>query len=138
MFGASKMIKKTILNASENYIDVYIEGVKSLFEQFGNDIDENALRKVRRDYLDSVANASFDVFRVSSPSIYQRIMLALTEFDVDDNDGMMAGKVYAIIHLAYYNKIAKPNECVKLNHQQNSIMEKALLKLEDILGWFLQ
>ncbi len=75
MFGSNKLIKTTILNASENYLNEYAQDIIELYNEYGEDLNEEQFYKVRNEYLDNVANNAFDVFRVSSPMIYQRILL---------------------------------------------------------------
>ena len=141
MFGSNKLIKTTILNASENYLNEYAQDIIELYNEYGEDLNEEQFYKVRNEYLDNVANNAFDVFRVSSPMIYQRILLAIQTplicgYDFEDGSeisGMMAGKVYAIIFWAYHNKIAKPKDCVEINHKQNDIMQKALVKVDRLV-----
>ena len=90
------------------------QGIIELYSEYGEDLSEEQFYKVRNEYLNNVANAAFDVFRVSSPTIYQRILLAVQAplicgYDFEEGEeiaGMMAGKVYAIIFWAYHNKIA--------------------------------
>lgn len=145
MFGfgtgkTNKMLIAAILNASENCLGIYKNGLLDLFQKYSDDIGEEAqndFSEIRKQYLDEAANAAFDVFKAASPSVYQRILMllcetSLTGFEFDIDGDFTAGKTYAILHMAFHNKPAKPGEYIALNHAQNNIMEKALAELDQL------
>lgn len=144
MFGLStkEALSKAILNASKNKVEVYKHGIKANIDVLNGDAEkekEEVIILVRREYLDEVANSVINTFDVSSPTIATRIQLTLSSpalcgyEDIDISNGIMAGSLYAICYYAIKNKVAKPRDCIRLNHLQHDIMNSALAELDNEL-----
>lgn len=141
MFGLStkEVLGKSILNATQNCIPQYKESVRHLIAEMyktGNgDIDERDINRVRKEFLDEVADSVFNTFQISSPAVFQRIMMILMSpsicgYDINVDNGMIAGSVFAICYHAIKNKVAAPKDCIRLNHLQNDMMQRALIEIE--------
>ena len=146
MFGLStrEKLSDLILNTSKNCVGTYVSDVKELCDQ-ENSLDEEAMNaeiiRIRRKYLDEVANNVFCFFNSASPKIYARLQLlfavpqkcGLDKELFDADTGMSAGMVYALCYYAMTNKTAKTYDCSKLSHLQNDIMQQALMKLSETM-----
>lgn len=145
MFGLStkEVLSKAILNSSANHIEQYKESIKNNFISLNNASEEESqkmLMSIRKDYLDEVSNSVINSFQVSSPKIAARIQLAMMSpslcgyDDMNFDNGMIAGTLYAVCYYAITNKTASPKDCIYLNHLQNDIMENALAELDKELS----
>lgn len=127
---AENAISKVILEASRFYLDVL---EKNLPE--AGDIAENMLR-ARRNYLDIVSSAVINNFEKQRPDIARRIQAAIINpqlcgySGIDIKNGISAGALYAICLYAVENRVAKANDCIRLNREQNEIM-LSLLETEE-------
>ncbi|HIV97629.1 MAG TPA: hypothetical protein H9745_08535 [Candidatus Agathobaculum stercoravium] len=145
MFGLSTREKlyDLILNTSKNCMNMYISGVQELLTNPNNIDNDEAMNagfvRVRREYLDEVANNVFNFFKVSSPAVHARLQLLMVSpqicglseelFEVDT--GLSAGMVYGLCYYAVTNKKVKTYDCSKLSHLQNDLMNQALAKLSE-------
>lgn len=137
MFGLSvrELLIKTITNACYNNIESYKSNIIANMGEIeckdGEELD-SLLMSLRREYFDDVANSVINTFRVSSPAVFNKIQLSLMSpgicgySDINIENGIGAGSVYAICFNAIKNKIAAPKDCIRLNHIQNNIMNEAL------------
>ena len=131
MFGLTtrEVLTKAIVNVSNECIGGFIQAIDDNFDEMNDLLYEN-LRTV---YFDTVANIVISGFREKSPTIYYKIQLELVSptaggYDIDVTKGLPAGKLYAICYYAIKGKPAKPADCIKLNHLQYDILDKALCK----------
>ena len=142
MFGLSmrKKLAALILQRSKDCICQYTEDIKYFISQSNGYSDEQMNAEfinIRRNYLDTVANTVFADLKNMSPNIYSRALAALSTPeicgypDIDIDNGVAAGKIYAICYYAIMNKIAKPSDCISLNHAQHDIMDQALSKINE-------
>lgn len=149
MFGLSKreMLIKAIQNACQNSLGTYRSEITTSLEKFSSgslsdDAFNQELTTARRNYFNSVYDAVWASFRVSSPTIEQRMRLAMfspemtglpPEFDLDyfAKNGISAGCTYAIAYFAFSNKTISPRDfrdCSMLNHYQVNLMNSVLNK----------
>ena len=145
MFGLStkEVLSKAIINACYNCKNTYTRAIMDNIEDLNTATDEESAEKifvaVRREYLDDVANKVINTFQVSSPNVFARIQLSLMSpsmcgyDDINMDNGIMAGSVFAICFHAIKNRIAPPDLCVKLNHIQNDIMDEVLREIDSEL-----
>lgn len=139
MFGLSikEKLSKIILKASVDFIENFKSNLNDdliLHENLEKDEFETLFIKARNEYLDEVANAVFGLFQKSAPEIYCKINLYLQNtsicgYEINLENSIMAGPVYALCYYACKNKIASAKHCISLNQVQNSIIDKALLEL---------
>ena len=142
MFGLStkEVLTKVIRNACQNKKQVYKNAIMRNWADL-NSADENQreqlLFDIQKEYLDAVVEAVFASYQVSSPMIYERMFMVLLSpsmcgyEEINPDNGMMAGSLYAICYYALKNKYASPNDCIRLNHIQNEIMNQALHELQN-------
>lgn len=145
MFGLSmrEMLSKSIINASENCISIYKESILNnlkALDELNNEEDVSILlASIRKKYLDAVTNSVISSFQISSPTVFSKIQLLLMSpaacgyEGISIDNGIMAGSLFAICYYALKNKVASPAECIKLNHIQNSILDKALMEIDSEL-----
>ena len=145
MFGLSirEMLSKSIINASENCISIYKESILNnlkALDELNNEEDVSILlASIRKKYLDAVTNSVISSFQISSPTVFSKIQLLLMSpaacgyEDISIDNGIMAGSLFAICYYALKNKVASPSECIKLNHIQNSILDKVLMEIDSEL-----
>lgn len=137
-FLTKSTLTNAILNVSRNFIGTYSYAIKQVIEK--NTTSQEELEKelwsCRGDYLDNVSNSVIQSFHISSPKIDLRIQLALSNPalcgypDINLDNSLLAGELYAICFYAVENKPAAPKDCIKLNHLQNRIMNQALDEIE--------
>lgn len=138
MFGffSKNILKNAIINATENLLPQYKSNIiRYIKEADANELDEQEFFSIRKQFLDDVANSVFSTFRVSSPTIYQKIMLNLLHpygcgYDINVEDGISAGAVFAICYHAIENKPAPTKYCIRLNHLQHELMEQVLEEID--------
>lgn len=141
MFGLSMREKLTalILQRSKDCIPQYIEDMKYSISQSEDSSDEQMeakLMNIRKNYLDAVTSAVFADLKNMSLKGFYRAQLALSSPalcgypDMNFDNGVVAGALYAICCYAIINKTAKPSDCVSLNHAQHDIMNQALLEID--------
>ena len=145
MFGLSarEVLSKAIINASINCKDIYknaiIENLETLNTEENEDTISSLMLSIRKEYLDAVANNVISSFSVSSPAISAKLQLIMMSpkmcgyEDINIDNGIMAGSLYAMCYYALKNKIASSQECIKLNHIQNDIMTEVLIELNNEL-----
>lgn len=137
MFGLSieKALSKGILNSSKQHIGQYKQDIMSIFSSH-KDIQQDGVQTLLQDarikYLESVTNSVTEVISLKSQQNAFRLLLALSSpslcgyEEIDIDKGLLAGSLYAICYYAVKDKIAAPEDCVRLNHLQNDIMNQAL------------
>ncbi|WMJ22208.1 hypothetical protein RBG61_09380 [Paludicola sp. MB14-C6] len=142
MFGLTfkETISNAIINASRNNIELYKSLIKSNIDKLTCSSEEETIKiltNIRREYLDNVSNEVINSFKISSPPIAMRINLALLSpsisgyEDINIDNGLMAGSLFAICYYGVKNAKAKPKDCIKLNHLQNDIIERALVEIDE-------
>ncbi|MPM74049.1 hypothetical protein SDC9_121034 [bioreactor metagenome] len=141
MFGLStrEVLTKVILNSVKNNIGIYKQSIIDNISNIKSNPElENTVlfQSIRQEYLDHVSNDVFNSFKLSSPSIAARIQLTLMSpslcgyDDINFENGILAGSIYAICYYSMNNKVAAPKDCINLNHIHNDIMEQALSELD--------
>lgn len=142
MFGLSikEMLYKVIVNACYNCKKIYKDSILERLDELSSSDDESLERinmEIRQKYLNAVKNSVVEHFRLSTPAIYARINLALLSpalcgyEDINPENGMMAGSVYAICYYGINDRVAPAKLCIKLNHIQNDIMDEVLQEIAD-------
>jgi len=144
MFGLSiaEQLKSAILNAAENNIASYKDEFRNNFDQLNNSSEKEGsmiITNIRRNYLDQVADSVFSSFKISSPKIALRMQLAMLSpkmcgYDIDLENGVLAGSLYAICYFAIKDKVAPARDCIQLNHLHNVIMDRVITELDDELS----
>lgn len=142
MFGLStrEMLTKAIINASINCKDIYKNAIISNIEALENTENEDDISilmlSIRKEYLDAVWDAVVSTFRVSAPTVFSKIQFIITSpsicgyKDINFDNGVMAGGLFAICYYALKNRVAPQKECVKLNHMQSDIMNRILFEID--------
>jgi len=125
---AENALSKAIIDASKYYLPQFTEKLAKL----GETADENAFMGVRREYLDLVSSSIINHFENQRPDIAKRIQAAMLNPElcgyrgIDISNGISAGALYAICLYAVENRVAKGNDCIRLNREQNEIMLSAI------------
>ncbi|MBR4078893.1 MAG: hypothetical protein IKK29_01665 [Christensenellaceae bacterium] len=125
---AENALSKAILEASKFYLKQFTDKLEAL----GEDAGEDAFITARREYLDLVSSSIINHFEKQRPDIAKRIQAAMLNPElcgyrgIDINNGISAGALYAICLYAVENRVAKSNDCIRLNREQNAIMLSAL------------
>lgn len=140
MFGLStkEVLSKAIINACYNCKITYESSILENIDKLNVCDEESAvalLMSIRHEYLNEVADSIINIFRVGSPNIASRIQLVFMSpqmcgYDINFENGIVAGSVFAICYYAIKNKVAPANVCVRLNHIQNDIMDEVLQEIE--------
>ena len=121
---AENALTKAILDASRFYLKEF----RQKLESYGEDFDQEKMMQARRDYLDLVSSSIINHFEKQRPDIAKRIQAAMLNpaicgySGIDIKNGISAGALYAICLYAVENRVAKPNDCIQLNRQQNELM----------------
>lgn len=143
-------LKKVILNASENMLYVYEEQIRKLLSE--NDISyikenmeefEDQFIEIRREYINSVADAVFNMCKVIAGSFAAKMELMrlspdLSGYDIDlaylEKYGFSAGMVYAMCYKVLTDKEAQAKDMSELNYKQQESMDRVLAKLDTELS----
>ena len=144
MFGLStkEVLAKAIVHACYNCRNTLKRALMDNTENLDNAEDEESVDKIlvaaRREYLDEVLCTVIDTFRLSSPVIHEKLLLSLRcpsmcGYDINLDNGVLAGSVFAICFYAIKSRIAPPDICIKLNHIQDDIMVGVLREIESEL-----
>ena len=125
---AENALNKAIIDASKYYLKQFTDKLEALGEEAG----EEAFITARREYLDLVSSSIINQFEKQRPDIAKRIQAAMLNPElcgyrgIDIKNGISAGALYAICLYAVENRVAKGNDCIRLNREQNEIMLSAL------------
>ena len=125
---AENALSKAILDASKFYLKRFTDKLEAL----GEDAGEGAFITARREYLDLVSSSIINHFEKQRPDIAKRIQAAMLNPElcgyrgIDIKNGISAGALYAICLYAIENRVAKSNDCIRLNREQNEIMLSVL------------
>ena len=125
---AENALSKAITDASKFYLKQFSDKIASL----GDDAGEDAFIAARREYLDLVSSSIINHFEKQRPDIAKRIQAAMLNPElcgyrgIEIKNGISAGALYAICLYAVENRVAKSNDCIRLNREQNEIMLSAL------------
>lgn len=141
MFGLStrERLQKTITEVALQNTKAYKQTIVNSLRKLETmpEIEANkTLLAIRRDYLDLVANTVINGLRDASPKIFMRIQLNFLSpskcgyDDLDLENGISGGALYAICYNAITGKIANPKDCIFMNHVVHEIMEDVLREID--------
>ena len=134
MFFLKGRLRRAILAAAKNNIESYKTNIRLYINSPEDELTQEDTLNIRREYLDSCANDVFSVIGKISPRVafeVQHILIhpEVCGYDVNIENGFLAGSTFAMCYYILTGKIAKPMDCVKLNHVHNAIMDKALKEI---------
>ncbi len=133
------VIRKTLMNAiistANKYIDDFKNDIADNIDVLENaDDGEAVFLDIRKSYLTDVAN---EIFAAFGKSASQNLRLTYTLLHpekcgyegIDFEKGMLAGSIFAVAYYVFTEKIAKPKDCIRLNHIHSAIMDKAISEI---------
>lgn len=130
---------KYILEVSESQVNSYSDDIKKNIELINSDDEEisnKTIIDIRNKYLERVFRIVLEYISQEKFEIYDEIKKIMEKpaicgyEDINLEMGTLAGAVYAMCYYAMTKKVAKPQDCIELNHLQNEIMRQAMLKLD--------
>jgi len=130
---------KYILDISESEVISYTNDIKKNIELINSNDEEvsnKTIMEIRNKYLERVFRIVLEYISKEKFEIYDDIKAIMENpaicgyEDINLEMGTLAGAVYAMCYYAMTKKVAKPQDCIELNHLQNEIMRQAMIKLE--------
>jgi len=130
---------KYILDISESEVISYTNDIKKNIELINSNDEEvsnKTIMEIRNKYLERVFRIVLEYISKEKFEIYDDIKAIMENpaicgyEDINLEMGTLAGAVYAMFYYAMTKKVAKPQDCIELNHLQNEIMRQAMIKLE--------
>lgn len=139
MLGVNDLLKTTILNTSKNHTSDYKRNVATLLGNSNNQVKPEEFDAIFKKYINDVSDSVFNIIKLSSPDIYEKVLLArkcpsICGYPSDrlakmtkhqETYGLMAGDIYAVLYWAHHNKIVNQKEVSKLNDTQKTILKNA-------------
>ena len=129
MFGLStkEVLTSAILYALKDKIKIYKQGLKNNFDVLNSGCEaeiKKAMTAIRREYFNDVSSSVITTIGAASQAIRSRAMMAMANpalcgcEDIEIENGIGAGELYAICYFAMKNKPADPKDCIALTNLQ--------------------
>ncbi len=143
MFGLStrekliSLMKIEYANVIPNYENDILQFLHTC-KNYNNEENEQMLTRIRKNYLDSAGNAIISKLRSMSPQISVKLDFMLINpsscgYDIADNEidnGFSGGMMFAMCYKVISGKIAKPKDCLLVNHFIDNLLNIALEKID--------
>ena len=137
MFGLStkEVLTSAILNTSKSSIEILKQGIKNNAAVLSSGCEaetKKIMTAIRREYLNDVSSTVITTIGAVSQAIRSRALMAMTSpalcgyEEIEIENGIVAGELYAICYFAMKNKVAEPKDCMELTQIQAELMEGAL------------
>lgn len=129
-----KVLKNTILEVVNEKTPEYINEVKEIKNntELTTDAREIEIEVTKKRHLDDVFSTVIEKLSAEYPekvdSMHYMVMdPGYCGYELDADNGFLAGGIYAICHFALMNKVAPATDCAELNSRHAFMMAQAMI-----------